>query len=260
MHIDGFELSNAAFEGKTYPVYRAGSGPGVIVVHEVPGITPPVAEFARRLVDRGFTVFMPSLFGTVGKPATIPYSLSSMMRACVSREFHCLAIRQASPITSWLRALARQAHHELGGPGVGVIGMCLTGGFGLAMMVDDSVAAPVLSQPANPLPFGKARQAGLGLSEADIAAVKKRAEEGCQVLGLRFTSDAAVRRARFDALRNLLGDNFISIEIDSSKGNPYGIKRSAHSVLTEEFVDEPGHPTRDALESVLTFFDRRLRV
>ncbi len=258
--IDGFDLKSATFEGKTYPVYRAGSGRGVIIVHEVPGITPPVADFAKRVVDRGFTVLMPSLFGTVGKPATIPYSISSMLRACVSREFHCLAAGAASPITTWLRALARQTHEELGGPGVGVVGMCLTGGFGLAMMVDDSVAAPVLSQPANPLPLGKARQAALGLSEADLAAVRKRAAEGCQVLGLRFTSDAAVRRTRFEALSDLLGDKFIAIEIDSSKGNPHGIKRSAHSVLTEELVDQPGHPTREALERVLAFLDERLRV
>jgi dienelactone hydrolase len=258
MRLEGFDLQDMAFEGSAYPVYRAGTGPGVIVVHEVPGITSLVADFARRLVDRVFTVFMPSLFGTVGKPTTIPYAVSSMMRACVSREFHCLAIGQASPITSWLRALARRAHDELGGPGVGAIGMCLTSGFGLAMMVDESVAAPVLSQPANPLPLGKARQASLGLSEADLAAVQKRPTEGCQVLGLRFTSDSFVRRSRFEALRNLLGDSFIAVEIDSSKGNPYGIKRSAHSVLTEDLVDEPGHPTREALERVLSFFEERL--
>jgi len=258
--MDGFDLTDVTFEGKSYPVYRAGTGPGVIVVHEVPGITPPVADFARRVVDSGFTVFMPSLFGTVGKPATTPYVLSSMLRACVSKEFHCLASGEASPITTWLRALARQAHEELGGPGVGVVGMCLTGGFGLAMMVDDSVAAPVLSQPATPFPLGKGRQASLGLSDADLAAVKRRGAEGCQVLGLRFTSDSFVRRSRFEALSNLLGDNFVSVEIDSSKGNPHGIKRSAHSVLTEELVDEPGHPTRGALEEVLSFLDRRLKV
>ena len=257
--MDGFDLTDVAFDGKSYPVYRAGTGPGVIVVHEVPGITPPVADFARRVVDRGFTVLMPSLFGTVGKPATTPYVLSSMLRACVSKEFHCLAAGQASPITTWLRSLARRAHEELGGPGVGVVGMCLTGGFGLAMMVDDSVAASVLSQPATPFPVGKERQASLGLSDADLAAVKRRADEGCEVLGLRFTSDRFVRRSRFEALSNLLGDNFVAVEIDSSQGNPHGIKRSAHSVLTEELVDEPGHPTREALDEVLSFLDRRLK-
>ena len=90
----------------------------MIVVHEVPGITPPVADFARRVVDSGFTVLMPSLFGTVGKPATTPYVLSSMLRACVPKEFHCLAAGEASPITTWLRARARQAHESWGGPGV----------------------------------------------------------------------------------------------------------------------------------------------
>jgi hypothetical protein len=98
----------------------------------------------------------------------------------------------------------------------------------------------------------------VGLSEADLSAVRKRAAEGCQVLGLRFTSDPAVRRSRFEALRKLLGDSFIAVEIDSSKGNPSGIKRSAHSVLTEDLVDEPGHPTREALERVLVFLEERL--
>jgi len=257
--VDGFELTDVSFEGKQYPVYRAGSGPGVIVIHEVPGITPPVAAFARRVVERGFTVLMPSLFGTVGKPATTPYVMSSMMRACVSKEFHCFASGEPSPITTWLRALARQAHEELGGPGVGVVGMCLTGEFGLAMMVDESVAAPVLSQPATPFPVGKTRQASVGLSDSDLEAVRRRGAEGCQVLGLRFTADPFVRPARFDALRNLLGDNFIAVEIDSSPGNEYGFTKMTHSVLTDALVDEPGHPTREALDRVLTFFDERLK-
>jgi hypothetical protein len=49
------------------------------------------------------------------------------------------------------------------------------------------------------------------------------------------------------------------VEIDSSKGNPHGFKRTAHSVLTEHFVDEPGNPTVEALERVLAFFDEQLR-
>ena len=70
-----------------------------------------------------------------------------------------------------------------------------------------------------------------------------------RVLGLRFTGDSSCRRERFEHLREELGDRFIGVEIDSSEGNPHGIPKIAHSVLTEHLVDEPGHPTHDALEA-----------
>ncbi len=78
------------------------------------------------------------------------------------------------------------------------------------------------------------------------------------VLGLRFTGDRAVPAERFARLREELGDGFVGVEIDSSKGNPHGIPGVAHSVLTGHLVDEPGHPTRDALDQVLDLFRKRL--
>ena len=91
-----------------------------------------------------------------------------------------------------------------------------------------------------------------------LAIVKARAAEGQCVMGLRFTGDRAVPEARFQRLRDELGDRFIAVEIDSSPGNPHGIPKGAHSVLTEHLVDEPGHPTREALDRVLAFFRERL--
>jgi hypothetical protein len=119
--------------------------------------------------------------------------------------------------------------------------------------------APVLSQPSLPFPVSPARRRSVGISDADLARVKERAAQGACLLGLRFTEDKAVPPERFEALRRELGDAFIAVEIDSSKGNPYGIPRTAHSVLTQHFVDEPGHPTREALDRVLAFFAERLR-
>ena len=78
------------------------------------------------------------------------------------------------------------------------------------------------------------------------------------MLGLRFTEDRAVPAARFATLKRELGDRFVAVEIDSSPGNPHGIPEDAHSVLTEHLVDEPGHPTRDALDRVLALFRDRL--
>ena len=257
--LEGFTETEFTFDGVTKPVYRAGSGPGVIVIHEVPGITPLVAAFGRRVVDAGFTVAMPSLFGDPGRPMGMPYIMKSLSGACVSKEFTTWALNRTSPIIEWLRALARDLKAQAGGPGVGAVGMCLTGGFALAMAVDDSMLAPVLSQPSLPLPVGPGRSSGLGLSDADLARVKDRAEhENLCVLGLRFSKDRAVPDARWARYTEELGDNFIGVEIDSSAGNPNGIPKAAHSVLTEHFVDQPGHPTRDALDRVLAFFRDRL--
>ncbi len=256
--VEGFNIQSFEHAGARRDVYRRGTGHGVVIMHEIPGITPEVAGFGRRVADAGFSVYMPHLFGDPGREFSVPYMMGQMARACISREFSVLARHASSPITDWLRALCRHAHAECGGPGVGAIGMCLTGNFALSLMVDESVMAPVLSQPS--LPFGVSARHGaaLHLTPEALVRVKERASSGCPVLGLRFTGDPLCRKARFDTLRRELGDGFEAIEIDSSPGNPHGIPRTAHSVVTKDFVDESGHPTRAALERVLSFFQQQL--
>jgi dienelactone hydrolase len=182
----------------------------------------------------------------------------AIVPACVSKEFKAFALRTTPPAIDWLRALARDAHRRCGGPGVGAVGMCFTGGFALAMATEPEMLAPVLSQPSLPIGPG-ARKAALGLSDQDLLTVKARAEdEDLCVLGLRFTGDRMVPAERFATLRRELGDRFVGVEIDSSPGNRWGHRRLAHSVLTEDLVDEPGQPTHDALEQVLALFRDRL--
>jgi len=260
MTVDGFEESSFAHQGTEHAVYRRGSGPGVIVIHEIPGITPEVARFARIVADEGFTVAMPSMFGTVGRPKTTGYALAQIARACVSREFRVLAARGASPLTEWLRALARSLHGELGGRGVGAVGMCITGNFALAMAVDAAMMAPVLSQPSLPFPIGRERRRGLHVSGEALAIVGERcAKQDLRVLGLRFTADGTVPAERFERLRAELGAAFEAIEIDSSPGNAHGIGARAHSVLTADLVLREGHPTERALQRVLSFLSEQLR-
>jgi dienelactone hydrolase len=244
--------------GETRTVLRKGTGPAVIVMHEIPGIYPAVADFARRVVDAGFTVYMPSVLGTPGRTLSNLYVLRSMARACVAREFTTWATRATSPIVAWLRELAREAHEACGGPGVGAVGMCLTGGFALAMMVDDRMLAPVLSQPSLPFPLTAGHRRDLGVDDRALARIKQRAAAGACVLGLRFTADPLVPAERFTRLREELGDAFIAVEIDSSPGNPHGLTRAAHSVLTRHLVEDPSHPTFAARERVLEFFRSRL--
>jgi dienelactone hydrolase len=256
--ISGFERFPFTHDDRTRDVYRAGTGPAVIVLHEMPGLHPGVIDFGRRLLDQGYTVYMPSLFGRVNAEKTGRELLRSLARACVSREFHLLADR-TSPVISWLRVLAAQAHDDCGGPGVGTVGMCFTGGFALAMAVEPAVLAPVLSQPGVPVGLGERRKAALGLDVTDVTALKQRREAGLCAMGLRFTADRTAPGERFKTLERMFGKNFISIEIDSSPGNEHGIPAVAHSVLTTDLVDEPGHPTRKALDDVLVFLAERLK-
>jgi dienelactone hydrolase len=251
-----YERTRFEAEGKRRTILRRGTGPAVIVIAEMPGITPKVVEFADRVVALGCTAVLPHLFGEIGKEPGVPYVLSSIAPACVSREFSTLATGRTSPITTWLRALAASEHERCGGPGVGAVGMCFTGGFALGMAVDDRLLAPVLSQPSLPFPIGDARKRDTGVSPEDLAAVKGR--DGLCVLGLRFTGDRVVPAERFETLRRELGSSFVGVEIDSSPGNRWGIPSNAHSVLTEHLVDEVGHPTRDALDTVLDLFRERL--
>ncbi|MEN8663581.1 MAG: dienelactone hydrolase family protein, partial [Polycyclovorans sp.] len=146
MNVPGFTTTEFSHDGVRKPVFRAGEGPAVIVMTEVPGITPQVARFAQWVVEAGFTVFMPQLIGTPMRPVTPMAVAGSFARLCINREFRLFAAHQSSPVVDWLRALARDAHAQCGGPGVGAIGMCLTGNFALSMMLDAPVLAPVLAQ------------------------------------------------------------------------------------------------------------------
>lgn len=255
--LEGWVVSSFTGGGLTHDCYEKGSGPGVVLIPEIPGMTPEVLGLADHLVDEGFTVVVPSPFGTPGRPMSAPYVLGVVARLCVSAEFRAFATRSARPISEFLRAVARDLDGRTPGEGVGVIGMCFTGGFALAAAVDDSVTAPVMSQPSVPFPVGGARQADVGLSPDELATITARTrDDGLCVLGLRFSEDRAVSPKRFAALSQHLGDAFEVIELDSSPGNPGGFSRGAHSVLTHEVRD--GNPAMAARDRVVQFLHARL--
>lgn len=265
--LSGFERGSFTHEGKTRDVFRTGSGPAVIVIAEMPGITPKVLEFAERVAAIGCTAVLPHLFGRPGrdpnpdahgKLASARYFLSSMVPACVSREFVVLATGRTSPVVDWLRALAADEHQRCGGPGVGAVGMCFTGGYALAMATDQRLLAPVLSQPSMPIALGRKRRRAIDLSAGDLDAVRHRcAAEDLEVIGLRFKSDRFVPAERFRFLHEELGDAFVAVELEDADANPDAVMKP-HSVLTEHLIDQPGTATRDALDLVLDLYRRTL--
>lgn len=265
--LTGFDRGTFAHNGVSRRILRRGTGPAVIVMAEIPGITPKVLRFAERVAAIGCTAVLPVLFGEPGRdadPATAGrlksglYTASSMGKVCVSREFTVLARGKSSRVVTWLRALAAYEHERCGGPGVGAVGMCLTGGFALAMAADKRLLAPVLSQPSLPLAVTKSRAGGIDISAEELAAVRGRCEsEDLRVLGLRFCGDRLVPGDRFAFLRRELGEAFTAVELDDSAANPAAVL-PPHSVLTEHLIDEPGEPTRAALDEVLDLFRSRL--
>jgi dienelactone hydrolase len=242
-------------------VYVGGSGPAVVVMPEMPGISPDVLRLARWVRDAGFTVYVPSLFGVDGAYPTADGGREVVRRACVSAEFRAFAGGGTSPVTAWLRGLARQAHAECGGPGVGAIGLCFTGNFALTMALEPAVIAPVVNHPSLPLDD----PAGLELSDEDALAIRDRVDrDGLRVLAYRFDNDRWCTGQRFAAYRALLGDAFDGRVLPGScaKTDPTPFFRDVvetpHSVVTAHLVDEDGHPTVEARDEILAYLTNRL--
>ena len=257
--LTDFEKRSVSIDGVTHDVFIAGSGPAVRVIPEVPGITPDVADCARRLAEAGFSAWMQSVFGEPGVPFTNGRALKTIVKACISRQFLAFARGARAPKVDWLRELGRQAHEECGGPGIGVIGMCFTGNFALALAIDERVKVPVMSQPSLPLGRDKKSAAALHVAPDDVATVKQRTvdEELC-VIGLRFTGDVLVPAARFRSFEREFGEAFIGVEIDSSAGNDWGFAKDAHSVTSKEWSADPDNPTGQAWNLIVEHLSKQL--
>lgn len=260
--LDDFQPREITLNGIAKRVHVAGSGPAVIVMTEMPGISPEVARFARWVRDGGFRVYMPSLFGRDGAVPGAEDGAQIFRKACVSAEFRALAANKSSPVTVWLMALARLAHEECAGPGVGAIGMCFTGNFALTMMLEPAVLAPVLAQPTLPLN----EPAGLEIAPDDLARVRDRLDrEDLSVLAYRFAGDKFCRAERFAAYEAALGERFHGRIIPDSAANkdtaPFFTQHvpTPHSVVTAHLIDEEGQPTIAARDEILAFFTWRLK-
>ncbi|GAB3881059.1 dienelactone hydrolase family protein [Terrabacter terrigena] len=238
--LSGWRRGSHDADGFEYPIYTEGEGPGVIVMHESPGLTPEAVRFGREVVDAGFTVVLPHFFGPAHRAPHALEAVRVIPLLCIRREFTLVATGRTTPVAEWLRSLARRVHAEAGGVGVGAVGMCLTGGFALAMMVDPVVVAPVVAQPAVPVPLTARRAADIGLDPADLVAVRDRVRGGCPVLGVRYREDWATG-TRFETLTGLLGHGFLRVDLEGR----------GHATLTSE-------RNQGAVDAVIDFLTQRL--
>jgi len=258
-NLDGFDEFFFEKNGLKRTVFRTGpkDGAPILLMQELPGMTKHTLALAKRLASEGYQVYMPLMFG---KPNSAIEPLKNAVRLCVQREFHFLAWHKPSPIADWLRLLCKHISAENGGRKIGAIGMCLTGRFVLSLMIEDSLVAPVMAQPGHPKGHGNAKKAAtLGIPACDLASAKKRAtEDAVQVLGLRFEKDPFCPPERFETMEKEFGKNFKRFDIDASLYAEHRIRDKAHAVLTIDYNDRSNHPTRQAYEKMLGFFNERL--
>ncbi|MFR9798801.1 dienelactone hydrolase family protein [Streptomyces sp. MS06] len=259
--LDDFTRRTVAVDGVEKTVYVIGTGPAVVLMPEMPGISPDVARLARWMRDAGFRIYLPSLFGTDGARPLTEAGRDVVRRACVSAEFRAFAGGGTSPVVGWLRGLARIAHAECGGPGVGAVGLCFTGNFALGMTLEPAVVAPVVNHPSLPLDS----PGELEIGEADAAAVAERVErDRLTVLAYRFEGDTWCTGRRFAAYRALLGEAFDGRVLDAGAAHPdpppffRDVVGCAHSVVTAHLVDREGHPTARARDEIIAFLAERL--
>lgn len=261
--LDDFEKRDFNFEECGRIVYVSGSGPAVIVMTEMPGISPQVARFARWIREAGFSVYMPSLFGRDGAVVGIDEAVAEFRRVCISAEFKALADGRSSLIVRWLRRLAHVAHSECGGNGVGAVGMCFTGNFALSLMLDAPTLAPVVCQPTLPLEDSSA----IDLNAAECSAINNRLErEDLSILAYRFEGDKWCTSKRFDTYRKAFGSRFDGRVIPDCAANPdpppffKHVVACPHSVVTAHLVDEIGQPTITAKDEIVAFLQMRLQL
>ena len=253
-------FTRESFEAEARPATSTGlgTGPAVIVISEVPGITPLVAEFARKVAAEDCTAVMPHLFGVPGAPPTGGYTMKTLAGSACHGSSRCWRASRRAPSRRWLRALATAEHARCGGPGVGAVGMCLTGGFALAMMVDDTVVAPVVSQPSLPFPIGRRAQGRPRYlrprPRAGQEAGRRRDLPARAAVQQRPSQPPGAFRHAAPRARRRLHQRRARLE----PGQPARSSQEAHSVLTEHLDDREGTPTRAALDQVLDFFAQRL--
>ncbi|WP_299767656.1 dienelactone hydrolase family protein [uncultured Dokdonia sp.] len=229
----------------THDVYTQGNGPKVLIlIQELPGIGQETLALADMFVSEGYTVVLPHLFGKIGKTSMV---LNTLKVFCMRKQFRVFAKNESSPIVDFLSDLCTHTKEKHQVPGVAVIGMCLTGNFAISLMANEAVLAGFASQPSLPL----MKQNHIHMSAKEITDVKNRLDDIGPMHCARIQGDKICTAQRFDVYRKTFNADRERIILHELPGD-------GHSILTLDFVDEAGHPTKEALNDVLTYFNNQL--
>jgi dienelactone hydrolase len=259
--LEGFAQFSFAAQQWTHVVYQTGSrsAPPVLVLQELPGLAPGLIDFASRLRDAGHQVYVPWLFGPVNRrsPAT------NYLRLCISREFGYLRSGVTAPLAEWLRALVSYISNQNEGRAVAAIGMCVTGGFAIPLLLHPSVHTAVAAQPAIPVSMtfmmfgvgGTRRRSTLAVSRSDLAGARERLAGGARLLTVRCAPDRICPAEKLARLRQEFPVGLTTREY----GDPDTINAAGdrpHATYTKEYrlsADDPLHYSRVAFDELVAF-------
>jgi dienelactone hydrolase len=261
--LEGFTEFPFGANGITHRVFVTGAGPPVIVMHELPGLSPAALRFGRRLAAEHFTVYMPLLFG---EPGTDDWR-ANQRTLCVSQEFAKLEAGVSGPVVDWLRALANDVsatRHN--GANVGAIGMCLTGAFAIPLILERCVVAPVAAQAG--VPFSTLfRAVGLGqgawMSQLNVSdthleqAAVRANRDGVALMAVRFEKDRICPKERLDRLAAAFGPRLVRHELPG--GSVFSPPHATLTVGYENAPNDPNEPTRKLFADVVSFLRSRLQ-
>ncbi len=230
----------------THDVYTLGNGNKIVLlIQELPGIGQETLALADRFRANGYTVVLPHLFGPIGKKSTY----GNLVRVfCMRKEFKLFAKNQSSPIVDYLSELCKSLKEKHQVKGLAVIGMCLTGNFAISLMASEAVLAGFASQPS--LPF--MAQGALHMSKKEADQIKDKLDRVGPMHCGRFEGDKLCTAKKFDALAKTFNTE------KKERIIFHQLPGKGHSILTMDFVDKEGHPTKQALEDVMDYFDSRL--
>lgn len=241
----------------SHDVWWRGDGPPVLLLHEMGGLDRRTIKLAEEIREAGFRVVAPVMVGPARDEPSMAGLAANMVRICVSWEVVALGQRRTSPIVGWLLALARAEQLATGGRLVGVVGMCMSGGFALGTAIDPSVGVAVVSQPSLPIAwnvFGllPGQKRDLGVSDADLGRLRRRRDAGelC-IRALRYEDDGLSPGDRLERLKTELGDAVSLEQIPSRESGD-------HPVLTDAAAADGSDDARAALQRTIALLKERL--
>ena len=268
--LDGFSQFSLADGDIEHVVYHTGrrSDRVVLVLHELPGIAPGLLQFAGRLVADGFQVYLPWMFGGVQRRTP----LRNLARLCISREFANLRAGVSAPVTQWLRALVSHVSRHNDDRPVGAIGMCVTGGFAIPLLLSPRVTVAVAAQPSIPVSlawfaFGRSDadgQSALNVSQADIDAARARLDAGdAQLLAVRCAADRMCPPRKLQRLEAEFPVG-LTLRTYGAQADRNAQGERPHATYTKEYrlaaaAQAPAdHPARQAYAELLAFLRQGL--